>query len=99
MRWLPKARPARRSPPNSACRGGCCQLAPRLWRVVTLTLPKATTSPARAELPPKWLLAEAELEKDALREVAKENPSPAAKRRAVDMLTTTFEKDMSERLA
>jgi hypothetical protein len=44
----------------------------------------------------KRLLAEAELVKDALREVAK-ILSPAAKRRAVDMLTTTF--GMSERLA
>ncbi|HEY2199760.1 MAG TPA: IS3 family transposase [Mycobacterium sp.] len=46
----------------------------------------------------KRLLAEAELEKDALREVAKGKIlSPAAKRRAVDMLTTTS--SMSERLA
>ncbi|MGB8386960.1 IS3 family transposase [Mycobacterium sp.] len=46
----------------------------------------------------KRLLAEAELEKDALREVAKGKIlSPAAKRRAVDMLTTTL--SMSERLA
>ncbi|MCA4724638.1 IS3 family transposase [Mycolicibacterium fortuitum] len=46
----------------------------------------------------KRLLAEAELEKDALREVAKGKIlSPAAKRRAVGMLTTTL--SMSERLA
>ncbi|MEE6176820.1 IS3 family transposase [Mycobacterium sp. 050134] len=46
----------------------------------------------------KRLLAEAELVKDALREVAKGKIlSPAAKRRAVDMLTTTL--GMSERLA
>ncbi|HKI41770.1 MAG TPA: IS3 family transposase [Mycobacterium sp.] len=46
----------------------------------------------------KRLLAEAELEKDALREVAKGKIlSPAAKRRAVDMLTTTL--SLSERLA
>lgn len=34
----------------------------------------------------KWLSAEAELEKDALREIAKENSEPAAKHRAVDMI-------------
>ncbi|MGV0476848.1 IS3 family transposase [Mycobacterium kansasii] len=46
----------------------------------------------------KRLLAEAELEKDALREVAKGKIlSPAAKRRAVDMLKDTL--SMSERLA
>ncbi|MGY1994485.1 IS3 family transposase [Mycolicibacterium fortuitum] len=46
----------------------------------------------------KRLLAEAELVKDALREVGEGKIlSPAAKRRAVDMLTTTL--DMSERLA
>nr|WP_260938754.1 IS3 family transposase [Mycolicibacterium llatzerense] len=46
----------------------------------------------------KRLLAEAELEKDALREVAKGKIlSPAAKRRAVDMLKETL--SMSERLA
>ncbi|MBN7458502.1 IS3 family transposase [Mycobacteroides abscessus subsp. abscessus] len=46
----------------------------------------------------KRLLAEAELEKDALREVAKGKIlSPAAKRRAVDMLKDTM--SMSERLA
>ena len=45
----------------------------------------------------KRLLAEAELEKDALREVAWKILSPAAKRRAVDMLTTTL--SLSERLA
>nr|WP_110782027.1 IS3 family transposase [Mycolicibacterium parafortuitum] len=46
----------------------------------------------------KRLLAEAELVKDALREVAKGKIlGPAAKRRAVDMLTTTM--GMSERLA
>ncbi|MGV7441254.1 IS3 family transposase [Mycobacterium kansasii] len=46
----------------------------------------------------KRLLAEAELEKDALREVAKGKIlSPAAKRRAVDMLKATL--SMSERLA
>ncbi|MGJ6127240.1 IS3 family transposase [Mycolicibacterium sp. Y3] len=46
----------------------------------------------------KRLLAEAELVKDALREVAKGKIlGPAAKRRAVDMLSTTL--DMSERLA
>ncbi|MGE2736101.1 IS3 family transposase [Mycolicibacterium vaccae] len=46
----------------------------------------------------KRLLAEAELVNDALREVAKGKIlSPAAKRRAVDMLITTL--DMSERLA
>ncbi|MGB2811250.1 MAG: IS3 family transposase [Mycobacterium sp.] len=46
----------------------------------------------------KRLLAEAELEKDALREVAKGKIlSPAAKRRAVDMLKTSL--SMSERLA
>ncbi|MCV7144651.1 IS3 family transposase [Mycobacterium riyadhense] len=46
----------------------------------------------------KKLLAEAELEKDALREVAKGKIlSPAAKRRAVDMLKDTL--SMSERLA
>ncbi|MCZ0732572.1 IS3 family transposase [Mycolicibacterium iranicum] len=46
----------------------------------------------------KRLLADAELEKDALREVAKGKIlSPAAKRRAVDMLKETL--SMSERLA
>ncbi|WP_415796296.1 IS3 family transposase [Mycolicibacterium frederiksbergense] len=46
----------------------------------------------------KRLLAEAELVKDALREVGEGKIlSPAAKRRAVDMLTTTL--NMSERLA
>lgn len=46
----------------------------------------------------KRLLAEAELVKDALREVAKGKIlSPAAKRRAVDMLKDTL--SMSERLA
>ncbi|MCH9667173.1 MAG: IS3 family transposase [Actinomycetia bacterium] len=46
----------------------------------------------------KRLLADAELEKDALREVAKGKIlSPAAKRRAVDMLKDTL--SMSERLA
>ncbi|MCV7036683.1 IS3 family transposase [Mycobacterium heckeshornense] len=46
----------------------------------------------------KRLLAEAELEKDALREVAKGKIlSPAAKRRAVDMLKEVL--SMSERLA
>ena len=45
----------------------------------------------------KRLLAEAELVKDALREVAKGKLSPAAKRRAVDMLKETL--SMSERLA
>ncbi|MCA2317714.1 IS3 family transposase, partial [Mycobacterium sp. WUMAC-025] len=46
----------------------------------------------------KRLLADAELEKDALREVAKGKIlSPAAKRRAVDMLKETL--GMSERLA
>nr|WP_163887619.1 IS3 family transposase [Mycolicibacterium hippocampi] len=46
----------------------------------------------------KRLLADAELEKDALREVAKGKIlSPAAKRRAVDMLKATL--SMSERLA
>ncbi|WP_372341547.1 IS3 family transposase [Nocardia sp. CC216A] len=46
----------------------------------------------------KRLLADAELEKDALREIAKGKIlSPSAKRRAVDMLKDV--KDMSERLA
>ncbi|MCX5044672.1 IS3 family transposase [Aldersonia sp. NBC_00410] len=46
----------------------------------------------------KRLLAEAELEKDALREVAKGKIlSPTAKRRAVDMLTQTM--GLSQRLA
>ncbi|WP_420213934.1 IS3 family transposase [Mycolicibacterium phlei] len=46
----------------------------------------------------KRLLAEAELEKDALREVGEGKIlSPAAKRRAVDMLKATL--DISERLA
>ena len=45
----------------------------------------------------KRLLAEAELVKDALREVAKGKPEPSCKRRAVDMLTATL--GMSERLA
>lgn len=45
----------------------------------------------------KRLLAGAELEKDALREIALENSEPSAKRRAVDMLKQV--KGMSGRLA
>jgi hypothetical protein len=37
----------------------------------------------------KRLLADAELEKNALREVAKQNSEPSCKRRAVDMLVKT----------
>jgi uncharacterized protein YjgD (DUF1641 family) len=43
------------------------------------------------------LLADAELEKDALREIAKENSEPTAKRAAIAMLTGTTL--MSERFA
>ena len=71
MNWLPKARPGRRSSPSwDVFRGHTVQLAPCLRRDAT-DVAKELKELREQNARLKRLLAEAELDSDALREVAK----------------------------
>ena len=71
MSWLPRARPARRSPPNCGVSPATLYNWRRAYGGMDTDAAKELKELREQNARLKRLLAEAELEKDALREVAK----------------------------
>ncbi len=91
-----KERPVRGSPPNSECRRRRCTTGAAPTAAWTRTPPRNSRS-CESRTPPQAPAGEAELARMSCARWPRESSEPSAKRRAVDMLTTTL--SMSERFA